>query len=170
MVSYENWFSGDGTVSIETPFGKKEMTVAQLVNLGKGCDLLFATAYVLRPFNIKAFGWDERARVVYAAAENSGTKFTFAAIAPYYSKEPLVSGYSMESEADGSDRRNCPLCVLEQLSPLAEYPWSDSGKRWSKEWRKACLKRILRSRKASDADKAVAYKLMTELDEQPRLF
>ena len=170
MVSYNTWFSGQGVVAIETPYGKKEMTLGELTRWDKGYELLFATAYVLRPFNVKAFGLDERARVVYAAAENEGTKFTFAAIAPYYSDEPFVSGDSMESESDGSNRCNCPLCVLEKLSPLSEYPWSDSGKRRSAEWRKACLKRIIRSRKTSEVDKAVALELLIGLDEQPRLF
>lgn len=172
MVSYEDFYSG--TVAYETPYGKMELSAIQLLRWShKAYDALNATAYVLRPdYKIKAFGLDEREHVVYAAAEHPKTAFTFAVTAPYYKTAPFVSGDSMDSESEGSNRRCCPLCVLEKLSPLSEYPdsWGKDGKRWALKWRKACLQRILRSRKASDADKAIAYKLMTELDEQPRLF
>lgn len=167
MVCYETLFSAGGTVAVETPYGVREMDVCSLLMYSERLyEALKSATYVIRPGKILAIGLDTRNRVVYAAVKHHKTGFVFAMCAPYYieGKETHIDSDDIHSEADGSNRRNCPLCVLEKLSPVSEYPYSEDGARYTKEWRKACLKRILRSRKASDADKSIARELLTATD------
>lgn len=163
MVCYETLFSAGGTVAVETPYGVAEMDVCALLMYSERLyEALKSAAYVIRPSKILAIGLDTRNRVVYAAVKHHTTGFVFAMCGRYYIEggEIHVSGDSTDSESEGPYYHNCPLCVLEKLSPVSEYPYSEDGARCMREWREACLKKILRSRKASDADKSIARELL----------
>ena len=166
MISYEDFHSGK--VAFATPYGREQLTALELSMCdNRTYDVLRKVAYFLRPDKIKAIGLDKRERVVYVAVERDGV--TYAGCGSYFVKRTggvVATSDSFDSESQGlaSFRRKCPLCVLEQLSPLSDFPRYDEEQRQrAKQWRQDCLKKILRSRKTSDADKEVARKLLDEL-------
>lgn len=116
---------------------------------------------LMRPDTIKAIGFDDRSKIVYAAVEHKG--FTAAICAPYRINEKgdrEIDGDRLDGEIEGSLYRTCPLSVLEKLSPLSEYPYSATSKNFARQWRRDCLQKIICSKVTSDADKAKAAVLI----------
>ena len=110
----------------------------------------------VQPDEVTAIGFDRHERVIYAAVNHNG--FTSAVCATYDDGE--IDGDDLDGEIEGSLKRNCPLSVLEKLSPLSKYPYSSTSKQFARQWRRDCLQRIIRSKRTSDADRAQATKLL----------
>ena len=123
--------------------------------------LAFELELLMRPGKIKAIRFGSGKRVIYAAVEYNG--FTSAVCATYNIKKHggyEIDGDDVDGETEGSLKRNCPLSVLEKLSPLSECPYSPNSKQRAQQWRRDCLQRIIRSKRTSDADKAKAVALL----------
>lgn len=139
---------------------------------GSAIDIAQKTVYMLRPWAVKAIHIDTVKHVVYAAVEHP-KGYTFAAISEYRWDEGVSYGVHMDFDCDETEgpvphMRHCGLNVFEALSPLSDFPdvdgdpeYSQARRQRAKEWRQTCLRKIIRSRKTSDADKATARELLT---------
>ena len=139
---------------------------------GSALDIVHKAEYQLRPWLLKAMYIDTKAQVVYVAVEHP-QGYTFAAIAEYSWDNDCLYGVHMDFDCDETEgpcknMRSCWLNVIEALSPLSDFPDVDGGDEYSqarrqraKDWRLTCLRKIIRSRTSSDADKASARELLT---------
>ena len=50
--------------------------------------------------------------------------------------------YKIMGESMGPRGASCPQRILDQLSPLDEIPFSEQGREWAEDWRKACVDRL----------------------------
>lgn len=135
---------------------------------GSALDIAKKAEYLLRPWVLKAMHIDTVKHIVYVAVEHP-KGYTFAAISEYRWDEGESCGVHMdfdcaETEGPSCNMQRCGLNVLEKLSPLSDFPDGEDSqvqRQRAKGWRLTCLRKIIRSRKASDEEQAIAYALLT---------
>lgn len=112
-----------------------------------------------RPHETIAYALDERAGVVYAAVRHP-KGYVYAAAGYYDKKTGELDGDNFDDETTGfyPDMNKCPLFILRELSKTTDPD--------ALEWRKKCLRRILRSRKSSMEEKYFAGSLLNRLQGQ----